>query len=597
MDKNNNTRLQRLKSLLQRYKQAYITQGALLSLSELASTISDMRDFYPAIHKMVSELLHAENFYVAFYDSVTNQYSAQYFSDEKDQAILEQFSTETFSSGLTGYVVRTRQVLLCDEALFNTLVQQGDIQAHGSPCAYWLGIPLCRGEQVIGVMAIQSYDSEQSYTDSDLDLFCSIGGHTITALDRVKSRELLEDTVRHRTQELKNTNLSLEKEIQERINAEKLQAALYRISELTASSQDMASFYLAMHQVLAELMPVENCFIALLNKDKSTLSFPFYHDQYSATAQERPLSRGFTEYVLRCGETKLINAEDAEKLVLTGEIERAVSNPSNLDHYCTSWLGAPLLVENQALGVIAVQAYYQQYQYSEHELSILRFVSQNIAIAIQRKLALEQQKQHQEELEKRVFESTRELRQTNLFLRLQVEERKKAEAKLFYEANHDSLTGLANRQMFLQLLKQQFSLSKRQPNLHMVLLYIDLDRFKHINDSLGHHVGDAFLIEASQRLKKLIREHDVVARLGGDEFVVLLTNLQLKDDAKEIAQRVVCSLQRPFQLDEQRVHSGASVGLAYMKPEHVTADDLLREADSAMYQAKSQGRNQFIVFN
>src|SRR5690606_9834476 len=134
----------------------------------------------------------------------------------------------------------------------------------------------------------------------------------------------------------------------------------------------------------------------------------------------------------------------------------------------------PLLVEGETIGVITVQAYDQQYQYSEQDLSILRFVSQNIAVAIQRKLATEQQKQHQEELERRVFESTQELRQTNVFLREQVEERKKAEAKLFYEANHDGLTGLANRQMFLQLLKQQFSLSKRQPKLHMVLLYIDL---------------------------------------------------------------------------------------------------------------------------
>ncbi|CAM3694630.1 sensor domain-containing diguanylate cyclase [Rheinheimera salexigens] len=596
MSKNKNIHLRRLKLLIQRYKQAYITQGALLRLSELASTISDMRDFYPAIHKMVAEFLHAENFYVVFYDNSTNQYSAQYFSDEKDQAIIDQVSSNEFSIGLTGYVARTRQALLCDEGLFNTLVEQGEIQAQGSPCAHWLGIPLCREGQVIGVMAIQSYNAQYRYTEVDLALFNSIGGHTITALDRVKNRELLEETVRHRTKELQSTNISLEKEIQEKIYAEKLQAALYRISEITGSSQDMASFYLAMQQVLAELMPAENCFIALLNKDKSTLSFPFYLDQYSEPAIERPLGRGFTEYILRCGEAKLINAEYATKLVLAGEIQREVSNPNKLNHFCTSWLGAPLLVEGQAIGVITVQAYHQQYQYSEQDLSILRFVSQNIAIAIQRKLATEQQKQHQEELERRVFESTQELRQTNLFLRQQVEERKKVEAKLFYEANHDALTGLANRQMFLQLLKQQFALSKRQPKLQMVLLYIDLDRFKNINDSLGHHMGDAFLVEASQRLKRLIREHDVVARLGGDEFVALLTNLQSKHDAEEIAQRIVNSLEQPFQLDEHQVHSGASVGLAYMKPEHTTAEALLRDADTAMYQAKSQGRNQFIVF-
>ena len=103
--------MRRLTLLAQRYKQAYITQGALLRLSELASTISDMRDFYPAIHQMVSELLHAENFYVVFYDSQTGQYSPQYFSDEKDQQLIAQVPSSAFSSGLTGYVARSGQPL------------------------------------------------------------------------------------------------------------------------------------------------------------------------------------------------------------------------------------------------------------------------------------------------------------------------------------------------------------------------------------------------------------------------------------------------------------------------------------------------------
>ncbi|HBN87855.1 MAG TPA: GGDEF domain-containing protein, partial [Rheinheimera sp.] len=432
-------KLRRLTLLAQRYKQAYITQGALLRLSELASTISDMRDFYPAIHKMVSELLHAENFYVVFYDNESELYSPQYFSDEKDQQIIDQVPSSAFSSGLTGYVVRTGKPLLCDSQQFEQLIAEGHIQSQGSPSTHWLGIPLCRGSKVIGVMAIQSYNEKQLYTESDLDLFCSIGGHTITALDRVKSRELLEDTVRQRTRQLQKINSSLQKEIKERSNAEQLQAALYRISELTASSHDMNSFYHAVHQVLSGLMPAENCYIALLDPDKAKLTFPFYLDQYSPPARERPLSRGFTEYVIRCGDARLINSEKATELVNAGEIRRGMASPNHQARYSTSWLGAPLLIDQKVIGVIALQSYEQSYSYSDTELNILRFVSQHIAVAIQRKLATEQQKRQQEDLERKVFESTRELRQTNLFLRLQVEERKKAEQKLFYEANHDAL--------------------------------------------------------------------------------------------------------------------------------------------------------------
>ena len=590
-------KLRRLTWLARRYKQAYITQGALLKLSELASTISDMRDFYPAIHQMVSELLHAENFYVVFYDSQTGQYSPQYFSDEKDQQLIAQVPSSAFSSGLTGYVARTGQALLCDSEQFNQLIASGAIEPQGSPCAHWLGIPLCRSGQVIGVMAIQSYNARQLYKDSDLALFSSIGGHTITALDRVKSRELLEDTVRQRTRELREINSSLQKEITERTNAEQLQAALYRISELTASSRDMDSFYHAVHQVLSGLMPADNCYIALIDNERSKLTFPFYLDQYAPPARERPLSRGFTEYVIRCGDARLINADTAEKLVSAGEIRRGMADPATPARHSTSRLGAPLLIDQQVIGVTALQSYDQRYGYSDNELNILRFVSQHIAVAIQRKLATEQQKKHQEELERKVFESTRELRQTNLFLRLQVEERKKAEQKLFYEANHDALTGLANRQMFLQQLKQQFALSKRQPQLSMALLFIDLDRFKQINDSLGHHVGDAFLIEVSKRLLSAVREHDVAARLGGDEFVVLLTSLVLPTDAEDVAERIIDKIRQPFYLQGQQVQSGASIGIAHVSAEHNKAEALLRDADAAMYQAKSMGRNRFVIFN
>ncbi|WP_290612096.1 sensor domain-containing diguanylate cyclase [Arsukibacterium sp. UBA3155] len=586
----------RLTTLISRYKQAYIIQGALLKLSELASTISDMREFYPAIHKMVSELLHAENFYVVLYDTSNEQYQLQYFSDEKDQQYIKQVPSTAFSSGLTGYVTKTGKPLLCDKDEFDAMVANGDIRAQGSECTHWMGIPLWRDEQLIGVMAIQTYDSDYRYGDEELAMFLSIGGHTVTALDRVKSRELLELTVQERTQQLQLINKSLQKEIKERTNAERLQAALYEISELTASSRDMQSFYKAMHKVLSGLMSADNCYIALLNSDQTKLTFPFYLDQYSPPARERPISRGFTEYVIRCAEARLINTDAAEQLAAEGEIRRGMANPMQRARLSSCWLGAPLLIDQRVIGVIAVQSYDNAYDYTEQELSVLRFVSQHIGVAIQRKLAAEKQRQHQEELERKVFESTRELRQTNLFLRLQVEERKKAEQKLFYEANHDLLTSLANRQMFLEQLKRQFALYKRQPEVGMALLFLDLDRFKLINDTLGHHIGDAFLIETSKRILSAVREHDLAARLGGDEFVVLLQNLQGEHDAEDVAQRIIEKVREPYYLEGQQVNSGVSIGIALMQAEYSNGEQLLRDADAAMYHAKALGRGRYAIF-
>ncbi len=589
------SQLRRLRKLAAGYKQAYIIQGALLKLSELASGIKDMREFYPAIHRLLNQQLKADNFYVVLCDQ-EQQFSLEYFADEKDQQVLLDAPSNAFASGLTGYVARTKQALLCDQKEYRRLVETGDITAQGTACQYWLGVPLCRGEKIIGVMAIQSYDTECHYNQHDLALISNIAIHTVTAIDRVKSRELLEQTVRERTQQLRNTNQSLEKEIRERTNAEQLQSALYKISEMTAKSTDMMSFYHEVHQILSELMKADNCYIALLNEAGDRLHFPFYLDQYTPTPRERALQSGLTEYVIRSGEAKLVSQAQLLDLIKTGVVDRV---QSSLGHHAmsTSWLGAPLLVGEQVLGVIALQCYDNTYSYSEQELNLLRFVSQHIAVAISRKLTTEQQKQQHEELEKRIFERTRELRQTNLFLRLQVEERKKAEEKLFHEANHDALTGLANRQMFLMQLRQRFSYRNREANPRFALLFIDLDRFKLINDTLGHHIGDLFLIEVSQRLQQTVREHDLVARLGGDEFVILLGQIQSDVDAEEVAERLIESLRQPMILEGQQVCSGASIGIACYQPEYQNADELLRDADAAMYQAKSFGRNRFVIFN
>lgn len=280
-----------------------------------------------------------------------------------------------------------------------------------------------------------------------------------------------------------------------------------------------------------------------------------------------------------------------------GEVTRGMVSALQSTRHSTSWLGAPLLLDDEVIGVIALQAYDYQYDYSEQELNILRFVSQHIAVAIQRKLATEQQRKHQEDLERKVFERTRELRQTNLFLRLQVEERKKIEEKLFHEANHDALTSLANRPRFLQLLQQQFRQRKRQSDGKLALLFIDLDRFKAINDNLGHAIGDSYLIETSHRLQAAVREHDLVARLGGDEFVVMLTEIHQQLDVEEVADRIIELVRKPVTIEQQQVLSGASIGIALYHHGYQSADEMLRDADAAMYQAKSLGSNRFVIFN
>lgn len=203
---------------------------------------------------------------------------------------------------------------------------------------------------------------------------------------------------------------------------------------------------------------------------------------------------------------------------------------------------------------------------------------------------------HQLELEALVAERTQELQAANLNLRMQIAERRKAEQQLYFEAHHDTLTKLPNRAMFSDRLSYAIRHLKRHPNQRFAVLFIDLDRFKMINDTLGHHSGDLFLIEIANRLRSCVRDNDVLARLGGDEFVILLDSLE-SDDAEEVASRIISSIEQPYTLDGHTLYSNASIGIALCNRRYKNSNEILRDADAAMYQAKSLGRGRYVFFD
>jgi diguanylate cyclase (GGDEF)-like protein/PAS domain S-box-containing protein len=176
-----------------------------------------------------------------------------------------------------------------------------------------------------------------------------------------------------------------------------------------------------------------------------------------------------------------------------------------------------------------------------------------------------------------------------------VSEKKKAEEIIWRQANYDALTQLPNRLMLLDRLDQDIRKSRRT-GLPLAVLFIDLDRFKEINDTLGHHLGDKLLQKAAQRLSACLRETDLVARLGGDEFTVVVSDLDNRDGAERVAQHILDALQRPFELDDEVVYVTASVGITLYPHDAHCVEDLLKQADQAMYDAKHLGRNRFSYF-
>lgn len=178
-----------------------------------------------------------------------------------------------------------------------------------------------------------------------------------------------------------------------------------------------------------------------------------------------------------------------------------------------------------------------------------------------------------------------------------VTERKKIEAELSYEAKHDSLTNLPNRAAFIERIEQALKQSQQDPEYLFAVLFIDLDRFKIVNDSLGHQVGDELLIAVAQILTDCSREQDVVARLGGDEFTILLNKIQTIEDAKAIASSINQQLATPFSLQSHTVFTSASIGIVEVDYIYQDIAEILRDADLAMYRAKSLGKARHEVFH
>ena len=177
-----------------------------------------------------------------------------------------------------------------------------------------------------------------------------------------------------------------------------------------------------------------------------------------------------------------------------------------------------------------------------------------------------------------------------------ITQRKEAQEKLEYQAFHDSLTELPNRKYFNLTLDKSLNLA--QENQHpLAVLFLDLDRFKNINDTLGHPVGDRLLQNFASRLKSCIRRGDMIARWGGDEFVILLPRLSKAQDAFQVAQRILETLQNPFSIAEHRLHVATSIGIAIYPKDALDAQTLVKRADLALYRAKERGRNNFQVYS
>jgi diguanylate cyclase (GGDEF)-like protein len=561
-------------------------QRALFAISDLSGAELDMPDMLRGIHGIVSTLMYAENFFIVRYNAERDTLRFLYYADVEDTDKPDPHEEIPFgarSNTLTWHVISDGRALMGSS---DELREQVSGFTLFGPDSYdWLGVPMMREGVVGGALVVQTYDADIHYSAEDRALLEFVGSHILTALERKQDKDDLEERVRSRTLELAEVNRGLQQEVQERQRAERLQAALFHIAQLATEDIDQGEFYRRVHVVVGELLNAQNFFIALLSDDQQWLEFPYFVDERVSVVKSRPLGRGLSEYVLRHGEPLMGRRADIDALGQLGEVE--LQHPSTR---AVCWLGVPLLVADEVIGLVVVQSYSESVVYTQADQELLSFAALQIANSIYRRRSAASLHEAYGQLEQRVQERTQELRQ-------QIMQRERIQEQLRHQVMHDPLTGLPNRGYLRDRLDQALARMQREPGLRCALLYIDVDRFKIINDSLGHLAGDKVLREVAARLLTCVRDPDVVARLSGDEFAILLEDVNSPRTATQVAQRVLDALSAPLMIAGKDLQPTASMGIAVGDSSYGTADEMLRDADIALYRAKELGRKRYELFD
>jgi diguanylate cyclase (GGDEF)-like protein len=578
---------------VERLERAERLQRALYAIADQASAANaDITTMLQALHQIVGTLTYAQNFYIALYDAKRDSVRFPYYADTVDVDPPHPTSNLPMTDilhGPTWYVMREGKPLMGSLPTIGSQVH-GPFHGTGAECVDWLGVPLLRGTEVVGCVVVQSYDESHHYGEQDKVLLTYVAQHIQTALERRMAHAELEHRVGERTEALREANRVLQQQVLERQRGERLQAALFRIAELASTTDSIENFYAAVHRVVGGLLYARNFYIALVSEDSTELTFPYSVDERDRKIQSRKLANGLTEYVLKHGTALLANAPEIANLRASGDVTQ-----QGPDSVC--WLGVPLVCADHTVGALAVQSYSPEHHYTLRDQELLTFVSYHIANALERVRASESLRSAYADLEHRVGERTRALALANRDLRAQIAERERIEARLKYETLHDSLTGLPNRSLLMQRLEHALERFHGDPTRGFAVLFMDLDRFKVINDSVGHLIGDDLLFQAGGRIRACVKSEDVVARLGGDEFRVLREGIADTAKASRIAKRIIDDLNAPFRLAAKELFTSTSIGIALAAPHYRHPEELLRDADSAMYRAKADGRHRYAVFD
>jgi diguanylate cyclase (GGDEF)-like protein len=528
-------------------------RAALYEAAALIRSTLEYDQVLKEIAKQLCNALNATSAYILSFDT----------SELKSTVLAEYFSPHTNARERVSDLGKTYNValespedvpfLLAGETMIHHLNDPGldaqmkaEMEQYGVRSA--LTVPLRVKGETVAYTEIWESRHHREFSETEIALARGIAQHAAVAIENARLYANAQQNLREQT--------ALRAAISAVTSTLDLSTVLSRIAEQMCLAVDATSTY-----------------ICDWDPDRKVMTVLADHYSSQASKTERVSDLGL-EYSLEGEE------EFTQKMLLgipdTEHIDSPDINPvdrAHLEQYgAKSVIYIPLSVHGDLTAIAELWDSRQRREFTASEIDLAKGIAQHGAVAIRHA---------------RLFTQTQE----------EIRERKRAEERLRHDALHDQLTGLPNRTLLLDRLGQALKRSRRSRVHTYALLFLDLDRFKVVNDSLGHRIGDDLLIAVGDRLLTCIRESDTVARFGGDEFIVLLQEVVDIADTVRITTRILETLSDPFHLGEHTVYTNASVGIVLGDERYEDCEDLLRDADIAMYRAKEMGRARYAVFD
>ncbi|HEX6086413.1 MAG TPA: EAL domain-containing protein [Thermoanaerobaculia bacterium] len=696
-------------------------QAALFRISQLSREAEDLPSLYRAVHGVVSEMMNARNFYIATYRSSSNELEFPYFVDELDP----QPPAVRAGRGLTAYVIRTGQPLLATPAVFERLVDAGEVEPLGAASIDWLGAPLKTGDVTWGAIVTQSYAESTRYSENDREILVFVAQHVASAVEQKRKDDALRDSERRYRQMFHNTRavqLLIDPENGSIVDANAAACDYYgytrdeiramrvwdinvrgedavRTDLTRASSQETSLFHFRHMRANGEIRDVEVHSGPVDAGGGRKLLYSIIHDVTERRRAEHALQQSEEKYrvifdyapvgiyqstrdgtivTANAALARILGYDSVDDLVTRNLNQDVYSDPGQREElirrfepfgYANNvelqWRrkdGRPIWVQLNAHAIRSSHGtvYFEGFVYDvterkraeaqllKHSAAMtasmdgigiindrLEFTYANDSLAklfgyptphemlgrslcdlyepheqvrlITSIVPLVQQRGRWrgEATGLRVDGSSfpQEMSLTaiagddsTVCVVRDITERTYAEEQIKHLAYHDALTNLPNRLLFKDRLSVALSHAQRE-GTSLAVLFLDLDRFKVINDSLGHNIGDQLLQAVATRIATCVRESDTVARLGGDEFTVLLPRLNRSQDVAPIAGKIIEAVRHPFHIEGREFYITTSIGISVYPEDGSDAETLIKNADTAMYQAKELGRDNYQLFN